>query len=744
MGKPSSTSSKLSVAEYRLSMHYGLCHAPVDALEAVYVQDKLVWSGSTTDATVTVSNRELFGGNKKEGGVEGRIAIMGGGDSQLLSSEIAAKFGGSPSTVPGFRGILTAFFMGLAGGRAGFMWSMNSPYIKPASFKVKRMPRGLNDGYQQIGNDANPAHIIYECLTNTVWGMGGSPDQIDVAGFQAAGQTLYNEGMGLSLMWTGQTTIQSFVQEVLDHIEATFFLHPRTGLLTLKLIRADYDVETLLELSPDNAVLTNFQRKAWGETINEINASWTNPENEQDENVTVHDLGNIAAQGNLVSSTRSYYGVRNASLALRLAIRDLTVSSFPVASCEVEIDRRAWDVVPGDVVKVTWPEHEVSGLVMRVGSIRYGKAGDPKIRASLIEDVFALPDNPYVSPPSTGWQDPSNDPTALAYSSFGDVSYYAVARFLGDAEAEAMEYPQNYVRLLMAQNDSDTYETTVFTESADAAGTVGFNSIGTRNLSGRALLSDPLPLETQSVLPAFTSYYGKAGPDTGFFVQIGEGTDEENEIALVESQGESGPVLRRGVLDTVPKAWPAGTPIWFFNQTAAIYDTTMRAASQTAKYKVLTRTSTGLLDEADAPEQTYTVRDRLHLPYRPANVRVNGDLFSPEAINFSDGVTISWANRNRQAETAQVLRWTDADVVAEAGQTVNLLLKNAGGATLIDVSDLTGTSHAAVIDGADITGATIEYTLESERDGLLSLQAATGSFDVAGYGLNYGHYYGGF
>lgn len=745
MGKGPQPTAKALVAEYRLSMHYGLVHGPVDALEAIYVNEKTAWEGSVTDATLTVSNRELFGGNKKEGGVEGRIVVMNGGDSQLMSSEIAAKFGGSPATVPGFRGFMSVFFMGLAGQRPGFLWSFNTPYIKPASFKIKRMPRGLGGGLQQIGNDANPAHIIYECLTNPAWGMGGSPSLIDTSSFLGAAQTLYNESFGLSLMWTGQSTIQSFVQEVLDHIEATFFLNPQTGLLQLKLIRNDYDVNTLFSISPENARLTNFQRKSWGETVNEINASWTNPENEQDETVTVHDLGNIASQGALVSSTRNYYGARNSSLALRMAIRDLNVAAFPVASCEADVDRSAWKLVPGDVTKVSWPEHQITDLVMRVGSVRYGKPGDPRVRVTLLEDVFAMPENPYVSPPETGWVDPSNAPTPLAQASIGDASYYAIARLVGDVNAEGLPYPQGYTRILMAQNDADTYEVNVLAEGADAAGNIQFNSIGTRTLSGRGVLSSAMVPEVHTLLPGFTNYTGKVGPDTGFLVQIGELGDADNEIALVESQSIDGPMLRRGVLDTVPRAWPIGTPIWFYNPISAVYDTTARAATQQAKYKLLTRTSQGLLNPSLAPVQTYTLGDRLHRPYRPANVRVNGTLF-PTATSFLGvwaGLEFTWSNRNRKGETSQILAWDDGSVSPEEGQTVTLTVRNANGSLLYQQEGLTGTSHTAAIDPWDITGASIEYTLESELDGLTSLQPATGTLSFAGYGFNYGRYYGG-
>jgi hypothetical protein len=159
------------------------------------------------------------------------------------------------------------------------------------------------------------AHIIYDgALTEHRLGHGhGLTDiLIDVDSFEDAGVVLYNEPLGLSMIWTRQSSIQDFIQEVLDHIQAALFVDPQTGLLTLKLIRGDYDVGTLPTIDPSNATLTNFGRKLWGEIVNEISVTWTNPDNEQDETVTVHDLASITTQGGIISDSRNYYGVRYA------------------------------------------------------------------------------------------------------------------------------------------------------------------------------------------------------------------------------------------------------------------------------------------------------------------------------------------------------------------------------------------------------------------------------------------------
>ncbi|HSH42873.1 MAG TPA: vWA domain-containing protein, partial [Arenicellales bacterium] len=94
--------------------------------------------------------------------------------------------------------------------------------------------------------DMNPAHIIRECLTSRDWGMGHPEADIEDTSFRAAADTLYDEGMGLSLLWDREQPLEEFVQVVLDHIDGHLFVEPTTGLWTLRLVRDDYDAETLL------------------------------------------------------------------------------------------------------------------------------------------------------------------------------------------------------------------------------------------------------------------------------------------------------------------------------------------------------------------------------------------------------------------------------------------------------------------------------------------------------------------
>src|SRR6185436_11694918 len=101
----------------------------------------------------------------------------------------------------------------------------------------------------------NPAHIVYECVTNRVWGRGLPRALLDDVAFRAVADKLYEENFGLCFLWNRQDDIDVFVQNVIDHIGGALYIDRQTGLLKLRLIRNDYDAATLIAYTFENGIL---------------------------------------------------------------------------------------------------------------------------------------------------------------------------------------------------------------------------------------------------------------------------------------------------------------------------------------------------------------------------------------------------------------------------------------------------------------------------------------------------------
>lgn len=64
---------------YGLGAHLALCHGPVDAVTEIRVGERVAWSGNVTASqAISIDNPNLFGGEEREGGVQGAVDILMG------------------------------------------------------------------------------------------------------------------------------------------------------------------------------------------------------------------------------------------------------------------------------------------------------------------------------------------------------------------------------------------------------------------------------------------------------------------------------------------------------------------------------------------------------------------------------------------------------------------------------------------------------------------------------------------
>lgn len=744
-----------------MSMHVAVGHA-LDAITEIRIDEKVAWSGYVNqNAPININQPNLFGGQQKEGGLVGTVQVLLGGPEQVLPAPAANRYGRAPNDCPAFRGITTLMFHGngvVSTGRAndfsvlgyivdqlgqpvynadGFLWKSNSPVIaQKIEVTGVRSPKGLDQTHAlSVDDDANFAHIIYECLTNTDWGMGGLPSLINKAGFEAAAVRLADEGMFGSIWWMRQSTIEDFVVEMVSHIQATLFLNPNSGLLDIKLLRDDYDVADLRHITPQNAVLSNFKRRSGGEIVNEMTVDFTNPITEQTESITAQDIASIQSQGGeKVSGNRSYYAFRNRDLATKALQRDLRASTAPLISADAALDRSAWDLLPGEVVLMSWPKRSTYSAVMRIGKVNYGKPLDSKIRTSMLQDVFSLAQPPIALLPETEWPDPRVDPQPLKMQLFTVPAYFARN---GELQTSSVDLADTEA-LVGAVADSETYDSfdyELVSQSATAAGDVVFTSKGAMSMTGLVILPATMAAAATSTLPRALYPIPDEAPRVGGFVLLGYG-DANQEFCLVVEQTVDGWTIARGCLDTVPKTWAPGTPAWTINPGSKIVDNqTIHGEGTTATYRGLDRTARGLLGIEQAPPVSTVVTNRPHLPLRPANVRVNGVGFGSLAIGGAANIVVTWATRNRELEDTQVMRWSDGPVQPEHRQETVVQVVNAATNDLIVEYGSLWTDTQLVLPKTSFDRfAAVRFVVLSRRDGEDSL--ARHAITVTGFANN--------
>lgn len=690
---------------YHIGLHMALCHGPVDELQTITVGDRNAWSGNqSVNGTISINKPELFGGESREGGVVGDVDILLGDNTQTANAYLVAKAGADQ---PGYRNIASLIFKHI------YYAAMN-PYIKRFAFKIKRMPRGWYPEKATIGTDANPAHIIYECLTHDEWGMGYPASGMDSTTFQTAADTLFDEGFGLSLIWSAQDTIENFIQIIVDHINASLFTDPTTGLFVLNLIRGGYDTATLVNLDPSKVKkMDSFERPSWGETVNEITVIYRDEETNKDTPVTAPDIGNIRAQGQVVSQTKRYAGIRNAQLALRVAQRDLRALTTPLAAVKLTVNRTAHNLVPGGVFTLTWPNLGLNEVVFRIVEMNWGNLQKREIVIDAIEDVFSLPDSTYVQPMPISWTPPNRTPQPITDYKIIEVPYYTVIENSTEADRQYFD-PQVGFGLLLAKKPSGMSINYSIIAGATSLPT---NEVGTGNFVPYCELASAIAWNGNAI--SYENDVDFAIAETGLAL-LG---DEFIEITGLDTVGKT-LTVSRGVLDSIPRLHAAGTPLWVLSIISL--DETERVFGETVYYKMLTRAPEGTLDINADTARSLSLNDRYSRPYPPGNVQINGGYF-PASITQGQDTVISWAHRDREQQTAGYIEWTTGDIGPESGTNYRVDIYNDSAVLIrsesgITVNNYTYTEAQEIIDnGALSTALTIDIT--TVRGSLDSLES---------------------
>lgn len=718
--------------KYYLTVHSALCHGPVDAVTELIVGERTAWLGNVTNnSQITVSAENLFGGTKREGGVSGKVDIMMGGPTQAKNDHLMALRG---VNIPAYRGIVSTVFR-------NFYWAAMNPYFKAPWWRVKRILQGWSTGSAwhptkaAIGAyDMNPAHIIYQCLTDTEWGMGYSASDIG-ASFTTAADKLHAENFGLSILWSEQASIQDFIGIILDHINGTLSLDQSTGKFELNLVRDDYVVGDLPLLDPSNIIeLRSFQRAAWGDTANEVTVIYTGRD-EGERSITVQDPASIEAQGGVVSSTREYRGIREDNLAVRVAMRDLNTAASPLSKVSLICNRIAWDWNVGSVFALSWPRLGLTLVPMRIVSINKGTLVDGKVEIEAVEDIFGLPSAVYTDQPPSGWVDPISQPTPVSYQRAIEAPYWEIVQNFSAADLAYMEPMYGYGQLMAVKPTTDAYN--FILNSSPTSGGV-YSEIGSGDFAPSGTLASAMGMPSGSA----TESVILTNPSDMDMVDVGGyGYIDDEAVQVVSYNETSGElVVRRGVLDTVPKPHAAGARFYFSDDFTAD-DRTQRVSGESVWYKALTQTGYGTLSLSSAISVGLTFNNRATRPYPPGQFKINNAWWPG---NVSGGLIVTWAHRDRLQQTATLVDYSQGNIGPEVGTTYTMRVYQ--GATLKRTySGISGLSQVYSDDHVISDGLiqTLRITLTSVVGGVESWQPHDHTVERYGLGFHLGDSLGG-
>jgi hypothetical protein len=769
-----STESSIRVTNYHLDMLLGVCWGPVTLLREVWFGEKRLFGTNVGEGrSFNIYEPDLFGGQNHEGGAQGAVWFLPGGREQLLPTPIADMlYNRPPDDCPGYRNIcciaLTkqsegepGYFNagsehlhyrdgetpdeGEYGGWAGndsnepaFIVGSNNPYLKTFWVEVTRASdqffaeRALiyrtaadRTAYERgddlttiLGKpDSNLVHVLFEALTNDEWGCGIPFFAFDFDSWKAAAQTAYDELLGGSFLWTKPMTGEKFSQMVADHLRAMIFPDTETGLISIKLIRPDYDEATLPVFTAENSRLTELSVKDMSEVVNEVMVEWTNPDTYETESVQVQDLASIADLGERITEKHTYSFFNRVDLAWDAASRDVLTKTAPTRTMEIELPPSSERRKPGDVVRVQFPEEGADDIVARVMRVKTGNPAGRMQTLTLLEDVLA-----QVAVIGQEVSGASGTPASYKPLPPSHVNPFALPYYLiGKAGIRRYREGEEYVGILAAAQQTGAYAFKVSSNWINNVGNNKYGQVAEIGISRRGTMAEALSAEGTSVNVSIDlTGYGPS-PEVGDYLFIGD-QPANAEIALIEDMTTNGLRLRRGIMDTVPVPHTNGTTVWLVAQGTRLHDPRERAQGESPTYDLQTMTFNGTLPVRDKVSRTLNVPSRAEAPLRPANVRIEGSpqggANSPIAVPRNFRVT--WSNRNRLTEDNVLLGWHEGAVSLEPGATITVRVDNAAGQFQFNRKELTG-GHVD-LDMSGYPAGTYTVRVWSERDGLDSFK----------------------
>lgn len=703
-------SSKKQTIGYKYYMGQELCMAhgrdDIQVHQVLFDDEEPTYTRSEDAATgiltITFNDEDFYGGKESGGGVTGTMRVYRGKAGQGANAYLTAQLGEDAPPYEGlFRAVLEHVYLG------------TSNYIKPISWVVSSYPNqlGLADGKHKIGEDANPMCIVYECLTNAVWGCGISAAELDVAAMRAVADTLVDDGFGMSVIYNGGSNARDIISDILRHIDGVMFTDPDTGLYTVGLARGGYDAITLPVY--DESVFSGgiqFTRPSWSETKNHIKGSYIDPaKGYEPAFISQSDLANVTQRGGeMAYQTVEFNGFTTYDATAKAVARTLKTLSYPLGKLSGAINMTLPERPrPNGLFWCRWSTGDLKvNAVFRLSSVDYGTVETNTYQIEAVEDIFAITGVSSVAPDPSAWVTPIGRSGTLVAPALLEAPYYLTQ------DANPTLLSMGYRR--------DGMDLGYYIHAGSSAGAMT-QGPAVSEFTALATLAAAYPATPAAIDAGFTvaELYGEAdlladvtistaGRDQGDTLAVILSADTEEVVAFASYDAATKTFggVARGLLDTVPQDHPAGAVVYFLGTGYGLGSD--NAVSGTVYGRLVPFNGKGAGRVEDAALLTLPITQRAQRPYPPGNVKVNGQHPLTLTTPLSGAaITVTWAGRDR---TSQTLYRQDSASDSVADATYTLQVFSEAGALLAENTGIQGITHSATVSLAYTGAATFRLT----------------------------------
>lgn len=740
------------VDEYHLSQMLVFCRGPADVLSDILVEKKSAWTGSvTSNQTITINRPDLFGPTNwqqpGEGGIRAAIDVQFGAANQAINSYMDSSIS---LDIPAYRGVFCLVVRGVPSDAAtGYKGAYlgYSGYLKNFSAKVTRIKSGWDGGTcwysakAQIGDQMNPAHIIYQLLTDKADGAGKDPSVfINNSSFTTAADTFYSEGLGLLLDFDESQSIDDVIRSVEAHCGAVLVENRTDGKFELIVLRYSASTSGLNSLDESNSELQKFNPIGFGQSINKLTVNFTDASNNYETgSITVSDLPTILSEGGIKTDQVNYPLCTDATLAYRLGERDLRALTAKLFTADLIINRSGWNLREGDRMLFSSAKHQLINEIVRITKINRGNLVDRSITVNIIKDVFSLPIPIYNNDQSSGFVDIDEAPAKITNGEIREANYYDLVSYADGLVISELSSNQSFIIGVAEKPAPQNKQFRFYTSLSDVTVDYTPDQFYGGYTPVTTLYSSISALQTDIQQAGISFYAPSADIDVSFDINLWAYIG--NESVFVESginrnfSGNHRTVLtvRRGCFDTVPVSHTTSDKIWFFNGNNGVLDEALDHLKGVTEYYRLVPAGysiDGVVSTADTIE--FSPSGRWARPWPPADVKFDGSYFPATAGRY---FTLTCSGRNKITQD-EILGWTDNHIAEEEGVTYTLIIKDRTTSDLILRLDGLTSGPDGFTYVFDVNNTAYGYSIEffTVKAGLECYQKVIHAFNISGGG----------
>lgn len=629
-------------------------------IRAIYLKENKVWEGDekrenhlTTPFIIPVKNGDLFGGVDEQGGFIGDIRVYLGGNRQPADNWMQKQMN-NDSIPEELRGLTPAYrpFVSIVVPTA---YIGKSATIPETWIEFSNCPNGL--GLGAIGEDANPAEILYELHINKSWGLAESPELIDGEALKKIGAALKTEGIGISVQISSKTQAQNLIDNILEHINAVKYADPVTGKLTFKLIRDDYNTDELMRL--DTCILSSVEisRPGWLDTVSEISVAYTDRKaNYEQSTIPSVDPANIEINGGTkTTKTYSYTYFTTADNALWAAKREQYQQGYPLAVVTMEGNRHLANIRIGEVVILDWAPYGIKNMLLRITNVEHGDFVDGKIKLEALEDVFGLTKTDFGFSGSTEWVPKETYPTGVQTFQYLELPWELCNEkntFVAAFAARPDEVTQLWT--VWRQRQGEDFESTSSLSNWTAAGRLVYDYeefTDAEDIMGYEIADLGGIADLESSIDTDIASARKGGK----ILSVNGEIMAYSTLRLLPNGHWYVKGILRGVYDTVPQKHAAQSHVFFIRSGFYANVTTGGPVCTvgnvvTEQYNITTSTVDNTEEFDYVKVKGLTTSRRPERPCVPGRIRLSAHLQKDKICidKLAGNLTLSWVPRNKQ------------------------------------------------------------------------------------------------